>query len=169
MDRFQNKYRIPSARASWWNYRNAGAYFITICTRNREKCFGEITDGEMILSETGIIVDTMWHEIKNHAPNIETDAFVVMPNHIHGIIILNHNHIGTFNIETLHATSLQKPLPPRSNNDFMAAISPKSASVSTTIRSYKSAVTKQTHRLEYTFEWQPRFHDHIIRDEAVSL
>ena len=77
-----------------------------------------------------------------------------------------YNNIGTFNIETLHATSLQKP---RSNNDFMAAISPKSASVSTTIRSYKSAVTKQTHRLGYTFEWQPRFHDHIIRDEAVSL
>ena len=49
----------------------------------------------------------------------------------------------------------------------MAAISPKSESVSTTIRSYKSAVTKQTHRLGYPFEWQPRFHDHIIRDEAV--
>ena len=50
----------------------------------------------------------------------------------------------------------------------MAAISPKSASISTTIRSYKSAVTKQTHRLGYTFEWQPRFYDHIIRDEVAA-
>ena len=71
-------------------------------------------DIEMILSETGIIVDTMWHEIKNHAPNIETDVFVVMPNHIHGIVILNHNHnnmgtlqVGPLSVETLHATFLQ--------------------------------------------------------------
>ena len=105
MDQFQNKYRIPSARASWWNYKNAGSYFITICTRNREKCFGEITDGKIILSDIGIIVNLMWHEIKNHATNIETDAFVVMPNHIHGIVILNNdqNNIGMLPVETLHA------------------------------------------------------------------
>jgi REP element-mobilizing transposase RayT len=102
MNRFQNKYRIPSARASWWNYRNAGSYFITICTQNREKCFGEITDGKMILSEIGIIAETMWREIKNHTTTIETDAFVIMPNHIHGIVMLNNdqNDVGTCPVES---------------------------------------------------------------------
>ena len=88
-DKFQNKYRIPSARLQKWDYRWAGAYFITICTQNREHYFGEIENGEMKLSPVGTIVDALWHEIKNHSKNIELGAFVVMPNHVHGILILN--------------------------------------------------------------------------------
>lgn len=94
MEKFRNKYRIPSARASWWNYGWAGAYFITICTKDRNHYFGEIKNGEMKLSPCGILADVFWHEIKNHAIDIELGAFVVMPNHIHGILILNtDNHL----------------------------------------------------------------------------
>lgn len=94
MEKFRNKYRIPSARATWWNYGWAGAYFITICTKDRNHYFGEIKNGEMKLSPCGILADVFWHEIKNHAIDIELGAFVVMPNHIHGIIILNtDNHL----------------------------------------------------------------------------
>lgn len=82
MDRYQNKYRIPSARAAWWNYGWAGAYFITICTRNREHLFGAIQNDEMRLSHCGLLADVFWHEIPNHAQNVELGAFVVMPNHI---------------------------------------------------------------------------------------
>ncbi len=88
-DKFQNKYRIASARASWWNYGWNGAYFITVCTANRSNYFGEIENGKMKLSSIGILADVLWHEIKNHAENIELGAFVVMPNHIHGILILD--------------------------------------------------------------------------------
>jgi len=152
-EKFKNKYRIPSARLQNWDYRWQGAYFITICTQNRKNYFGNITHGNMELSAIGIIADILWHEIKNHEKNVELDAFVVMPNHVHGILILAGDESP---VETLHATSLR--------NDSYANISPKSGSVSAIIRSYKSAVTKHAHRLGFDFKWQPRFYDHIIRD-----
>ena len=162
-DKFKNKYRIPSARLQNWDYRWQGTYFITICTQNRENYFGKIVDGNMKLSAIGIIADIMWHEIKNHETNVALDAFVVMPNHVHGILILagdDNDKIGIGRgVETLHATSL-----PNEKNKSFANISPKSGSVSAIIRSYKSAVTKNAHRLGFDFKWQSRFHDHIIRD-----
>ena len=96
-DKYQNKYRIPSARLQNWDYRWAGAYFITICTQNRAHYFGEIENGDMKLSSVGTIADVLWHEIKNHAKNIELDAFVVMPNHVRGILILNGDNFENTN------------------------------------------------------------------------
>ncbi len=90
MEKFQNKYRIESARAQWWDYGWNGAYFITICTQNREHFFGEITNGKMKLSHLGVIADLLWHEIPNHAKHVELGDFVVMPNHIHGILIIDN-------------------------------------------------------------------------------
>ena len=100
MDRFQNKYRIPSARANWWNYGWVGAYFITICTKDREKYFGEIKDGKIYLSHAGILPDVFWNEIPKHGIDLELGAFVVMPNHIHGILILNtdNDQLGLGNV-----------------------------------------------------------------------
>ena len=90
-EKFQNKYRIPSARLQYWDYGWNAAYFITICTKDRACVFGEIKNGSMNLSGIGIIADVLWYEIKNHAKDIELGEFIVMPNHIHGIIILNGN------------------------------------------------------------------------------
>ena len=89
MTKYLNKYRSESARAQWWDYGWNGAYFITICTADREHFFGEIKNGKMILSPTGVIADLLWHEITNHSKYVELGDFVVMPNHIHGILILN--------------------------------------------------------------------------------
>jgi len=167
MEKFQGKYRIPSARLPHWDYRWAGAYFITICTQNREHFFGEVVNGQMKLSYTGVIADILWHQIPHHSKNVELGAFVVMPNHIHGVVIINNPDPFYAVVETLHATSL----PPtdatslRTPNQKFSIISPKSNSVSAIIRSYKSAVTKHAHRLGFTFQWQTRFYDHIIRDE----
>ncbi len=118
-DKFQNKYRIASARLPNWDYTSNGAYFITICTKDRIPYFGRIENKKMILSNMGIIADLMWHEIKNHAKNIELGEFVVMPDHIRGILILNGGDgmgiAGNAIVETLHATSLpsspQSPSP----------------------------------------------------------
>ncbi len=155
-NKYKNKYRIPSARLPNWDYRWSGAYFITICTANREHYFGQINDDMMTLSPVGVIANILWYEIKNHTKNVELGEFVVMPNHIHGIIFLDNDETNT--VETLHATSLQQ------NKNQYSEISPKSKSVSTIIRSYKSAVTKHARRLQYDFAWQTRFHDHIIRN-----
>jgi len=89
MKKFRNKYRIQSARAQWRDYGWNGAYFITGCTRHRYHYFGEIRISKMILSETGIIADTLWREIPNHFPFIDLGEFVVMPNHFHGILVMD--------------------------------------------------------------------------------
>jgi len=80
---------ISSTRLQNWDYGWDALYYITICTANRECHFGEIAKGEIKLSNIGVLADVFWHEIKNHANNVELDAFVVMPIHVHGIIILN--------------------------------------------------------------------------------
>ncbi|MCX2836860.1 transposase [Salinimicrobium sp. MT39] len=189
-DLFKNKYRIKSARLESWDYRWNAAYFITICTANRKHYFGEIKNGKMEFSPTGVIADILWHEIPHHTSYVHLDNFVVMPNHIHGILILNNPEIPKENIskenieegrigdrldpkndsrgnhlndpvQTLRATSQEHP----QKHSQMAKISPKSNSISTIIRSYKSATTKHAHRLEFDFEWQTRFYDIIIRNE----
>jgi putative transposase len=193
-DLYKNKYRIKSTRLESWDYRWNAAYFITICTADRQHYFGDIKNGKMHFSPVGAIADILWHGIPHHAAHVELGNFIVMPNHIHGILILNNpeipkeENISEGNIEegknpqgnhpensvqTLHATSPQYPdsqdhlqdprQPPK--NPQMAAISPKSNSISTIIRSYKSATTKHAHRLGFEFEWQTRFYDIIIRDE----
>ncbi len=181
MDKYKNKYRIPSARAQWWDYGWNGAYFITICTKNREHLFGEIVNEKILLSNLGIIADIFWHEIPNHSPFVELGEFVVMPNHIHGILILNKpdienrnnysidngNDNGTVVVETGHALSLRRqPVnqPPNIGQNRFQNIG--SNTISSIVGSYKSAVTKHANRLGLNNGWQTRFHDHIIRDNT---
>ena len=175
--KYQNKYRIASARWQQWDYGWDAAYFITICTKDRQHHFGEISDGKMVLSSVGVIADVLWHEIKNHARHIELGAFVVMPNHIHGILVLDGNG-GNIddNVETRHALSLHLPqtlqTPP--------PISPSSPgqrrfqnqgknTISSIVGGYKSAATKHANRMGLEMAWQPRFHDHVIRDEPSFI
>ena len=88
MTLFKNKYRIESARLPGYDYSQYGAYFVTIVTHNRENFFGEIVNGKMLLNEIGKIVLHCWNDLPNHYENIILDEFVIMPNHVHGIIII---------------------------------------------------------------------------------
>ena len=83
--------RLPdrqSARLRGYDYATAGAYFVTICTQNPACLFGDEVNGEMALNLAGVVVEQWWHQIGNTFPTVVTDAFVVMPNHIHGIVFL---------------------------------------------------------------------------------
>jgi REP element-mobilizing transposase RayT len=91
MDKFRDKYRIPSARAQWWDYGCDAAYFITICTKNRKYFFGDVINGIMELSESGMIANNHWLEIPEHFPFIKLGAHIIMPNHIHGILIIKQS------------------------------------------------------------------------------
>ena len=91
MKKFAGKYRIPSARAPWWDYANDGAYFVTICTAHRECCFGDVADGKMHFSTLGQIANNIWEEIPRQFPYAELGEYQVMPNHVHGIIVINGN------------------------------------------------------------------------------
>jgi REP element-mobilizing transposase RayT len=80
--------RRKQIRLREYDYSMPGAYFITICTKNRECLFGHIADGKMILNDAGRMVQTVWDEIPQYYPGIETDEFIIMPTHIHGIIVI---------------------------------------------------------------------------------
>ena len=87
-DRFKNKYRIPTARAAWHDYKG-GSYFVTICTKEREPYFGHIVDGEMKYTDLGLSANDCLQAIPSHFPDAEIPEWIVMPNHIHAIIIIN--------------------------------------------------------------------------------
>jgi len=167
--KFQNKYRISSSRLKNWDYGKNGAYFITICTRNREHFFGEIVtindENEMHFNEIGVLANEFWAEIPNHFPFVALGNFQVMPNHVHGILINDKKNIVDDVIDVVVET-LQCNVSTENamKNEQMAKISPKSGTISTIMRSYKSVVTKNAHYIHADFEWQERFHDHIIRD-----
>jgi putative transposase len=98
MAKFQNKYRITTTRLQNWDYGSNGAYFITICTHNREHYFGEIISNNtssnveqfMQLNEIGLLAKKYWLEIPKQFPYVELGNFVIMPDHTHGILIINH-------------------------------------------------------------------------------
>jgi REP element-mobilizing transposase RayT len=89
MGKFKNKYRSETTRLQKWNYGWNAAYFVTICTKNRIHFFGNIINGENNLSEIGEMANKYWLEIPNHFPFVKLGAFVIMPNHVHGIVIID--------------------------------------------------------------------------------
>ena len=89
MDKWQNKYRIPTARLQNFDYGQNGAYFITICTDRRKHFFGKVVHEQMCLNEIGNIAESIWLEIQQQFDFIELGNFVIMPNHVHGILIIN--------------------------------------------------------------------------------
>jgi len=120
-----------------------------------------VINGKMHLSEIGNIAYQMWYELPDHFPFIVMDAFVVMPDHIHGIIGIN-KYAGPPIAGALHATPLHQHDATPPANETMSSISPKSGSLSVVVRSYKSAVTKHEHKFDIGFSWQRGFYYVII-------
>lgn len=87
--KFQNKYRIDSTRLQNWDYGSNGKYFITICTCVMKHFFGKIANEKMLRNEIGELADGYCHKIPNHFPYVHLDEFIVMPNHIHGILVID--------------------------------------------------------------------------------
>jgi REP element-mobilizing transposase RayT len=182
MQRYQGRYRIPSARWRTWDYSQNGAYFITICTAGWEYPFGHVADGHMILSPLGQAAHDCWVAIPEHFPFVVPDAFVVMPNHVHGIIVINKTGDtgggdetaggetgGDAMVETQYFASLQTsstPPPSSASSTPPAAnrFGPQSGNIASIIRGYKTGVTMFARRNGIAFAWQARYHDIVIRD-----
>ncbi len=156
---FRNRYRIPTTRLPGWNYAWDGFYFVTICTKDRECHFGHVANGRMRLSPIGRIVRNEWRRTARLRPDVTLDAFVVMPNHVHGIIVIN----GSDAVETLRRNVSTHSA---RTNQRMSKISPRPGSLPAIIRSFKSITTRTIHERfpDEPFAWQPRYHDRIIRD-----
>jgi hypothetical protein len=86
-----HRHHRRSIRLKEYDYTQAGAYFVTICTQHRECLFGEVVDGEMVLNTYGRVVTTFWQHIPRHFARVELDEWVVMPNHMHGVIVITDN------------------------------------------------------------------------------
>lgn len=145
MDKRPDRYR-KNIRLKDYDYSSAGYYFVTIVSYKRNNIFGNIIDGKNDLNYLGLIVEETWQEISMHFPSIEIDSHIVMPNHFHGIVIINE--VGAQHAEPLRHIKTQ-PL-------------------GVIVRSFKSAVTKSAHDLGLFIGekiWQRNYYEHIIRDE----
>ena len=142
--RFQDhkQFRLPH-----FNYSSTGLYYITICTRNKVRYFGRIKNGEMVTSAIGIIAEECWMLIPEISSFASLDQFIIMPDHIHGIIHIDNPDEDSF---------LKK-------KEFR--IRPRS--ISTVISGFKSAVTRRCRAIDPDLNiWQSRFFDRIIRNEC---
>ena len=159
--KFKGKYRIESARLKGWDYAATGYYFVTICTHNRLPNFGEIKQNQMILSPAGEIAAKELEKTPQIRPNAALDAWVVMPNHIHAIIILTGTPYGG-------TSDIVVETPRRGvSTDDVPTIKPwKPGTLGAILNQYKSICTKRIRLAGCTdFAWQARYYDHIIRDE----
>jgi REP element-mobilizing transposase RayT len=188
-EKFQNKYRLKSARAEWHDY-GGGAYFATVCTKQREHFFGEIVDAacrdvacrvstlepeQMKFTKIGEFLNEKIKNINTHCSYCEIPLYVVMPNHWHAIVFIDGDKTPyirrdmtsctTPTVETRHATSLQSAYPQQqTENGKMQNIANQQGWLSVAIGGIKSAITKFANENKIDFAWQTRFHDHIIRD-----
>jgi len=160
-DKFKNKYRIPSARLQNWDYGSNGAYFITICTQHKEHFFGEIVETQFIASELGKLAEQFWMEIPNHFPFVELGNFVVMPNHMHGILIIDKS--ANVAVETQFIASQSET--GKSIGGFAGDKNPLlNDNISRIISWYKGRCSFEMRKINPDFDWQSRFHNHIIRN-----
>ena len=155
MTRYKYEKGRKSIRLPNRDYAANGWYFVTICTKNRVCFFGDIVNSSIELSPIDKIAQKFWLEIPQHFQHTSLDAHVIMPNHVHGIIIIDQPQI----VGTRHAASLQDE-----SNKFGGL---KSGSLQAIIHSYKSSVTRWCRKNGYDdFAWQPRFYEHIIRQDG---
>lgn len=165
------KHHRRSIRLKNYDYSQAGAYYVTIVVQERECLFGEIVDGEMYLNEYGEIVQKWWHEFPIHFPNVELGAFVIMPNHVHGIIFITTDRRGEVlsprndpkkniqDVNNIDETNDQGGETPPLQHPTLGQI----------VAYFKYQSTKDMNRIEteqaITKFWQRNYYEHIIRDE----
>ncbi len=171
MDFEKNKYHRRSIRLKHYDYSQPGAYFITICTHHHKCIFGEIFDGKIRLNEYGKTVERCWTAIPENFPGTELDRYVIMPNHIHGIIVINDtidknhhpnpppnnvraNHELPNNVGAIHELPLQSER--------------RQMTIPKIIGRFKMNSAKEVNQIRKTMGfplWQRNYYEHIIRNE----
>ena len=141
MAMYKDKYRVETTRLPGWDYSSHGYYFVTICTKGHVHYFGDIVGGEMTLSDVGRVACDCWAAIPAHFPFAVVDESVVMPNHVHGIVII----------------------PPHERASQSGKFGSQSRNLGSIIRGYKVGVKKGAIERGLMFDWQPRFYEHVIR------
>ena len=170
MTLYKNIYRVKSTRHPDWNYADDGMYFITICTKDKQEFFGKINKEEMFLNNIGKISNKIWLEIPKYFSNVILDEYIIMPNHVHGVISICNDGRDAINrvpmgngpvngrdainrVSTGGITGRHNPMGKESLGEI--------------IRWYKGRCSFEIKKLlpNVNFAWQSRFYDHIIRNE----
>jgi putative transposase len=155
-----DKHHRRSIRLKEHDYAQPGAYFVTICTRERESPFGHVVNGEMRLNDAGEIARRCWEDIPHHFPLVGLDAFVVMPNHVHGIIVITESCRGEKSFAPTHAPTTTTTTTPQSPSRTIGSI----------VRGFKIGVTKWFRANTDLYSiWQRGYYEHIIRNEAELM
>jgi len=151
MDLEKNAFHRRSVRLRGYDYSANGLYFITICTQDRLPLFGNIVAKEVVLNDAGLAVEMCWRDIPNHFAWIKVDEFVVMPNHVHGIIEICERNHGE------NRAGAKDVLPLRHGT---------SCTVGSVVRGFKTGVTKWFRaNTDIDRVWQRNYHEHVIRNE----
>jgi len=146
-----------SIRQRAYDYSRVGAYFLTICAWQRECLFGEVVDGGMRLNDAGHIIDEMWQRITTHFSGVDIDRYIIMPNHLHGIVVINDPVGARFIAPDCHETS---------NKQGAINCAP---TLGTIMRGFKARCTHAINQLRNTPGipvWQRNYYERIIRDET---
>jgi len=182
-----------SIRLQGYDYSQNGAYFITLCTHNRECLFGQIQNGQMILNEYGKMVEQCWNNLSNHYDNIELDAYVIMPNHFHGIILITDNVDNVDNVRAIRELPIHElpihelpihELPRQRKHELPIHELPihelprqqqkqrqqqrRKMLLPKIVGRFKMNSAKQINQMRNTpgiSVWQRNYYEHIIRDE----
>ena len=158
-----------SLRLKGYDYSQTGFYFVTLCCHQRQCLFGEIINSKIELNLLGNLVATEWLQSEAIRTEIQLDEFIVMPNHFHGIVIINRpdNNVGANGGSPLPENG-GSPLPENVNSNPNISMKPKS--LSSLISGFKSATTQKINRIRetpYTPVWQRNYYEHIIRDNEA--
>jgi REP element-mobilizing transposase RayT len=148
----RDKIKIPPGRRTIrlkeYDYANPNWYYVTICTKNKRCAFGNVHKGKLVPNELGKVAKAEWLRTKTIRPNIDLDYYIIMPNHIHGIIIIESRGVK-------HYAPTKKFISP---SQTLGAI----------VRGFKSSVTKRINEMNKTYGkklWQRNYYEHIIRNE----
>jgi REP element-mobilizing transposase RayT len=147
-----------SKRLIGWDYSSSGIYFVTICCNDRQSFLGHIFNNTVLLSEIGMKANEFWSEIPKHFKHVKLDEFIIMPNHIHGLLIIDYSISEPYRDQTRHTYR---------KNHFSQ---PVKDSVSVIVNQYKSSLKRWCNQNGFDFfKWQYRFFDEIIRnDDALE-
>jgi putative transposase len=151
-----------SIRLKGYDYSQPGAYFVTIVSHERQNLFGEITNDEMQLNGIGVIIQQEWQRLPQRFTHVQTDTMVVMPNHLHGILVLECRGTGA---EFMEMDPVENPRAPTAEGFGK----PTPGTIPTIIRSYKSSVTQRVAWMAGRTDrplWQRNYYEHVIRNEA---
>lgn len=159
------KFHRRSIRLKGFDYSSAGEYFVTICTHGRQHLFGEIIQNEMQLNEFGLIAQSVWQNLPLRYHHLELDEFVVMPNHIHGILIINENAAAGVKEENGWVGAIHElPLPGEPDN-LLSRSGRRKMTIPLVIGYYKMNTAKKINQSRQTLGqsvWQRNYYEHII-------